>query len=673
VAYDVVYIDHGNIGSAKNYVLLKNKVPHAFKLNDRPIKTSKVWYVSSYTDINNFDFTWTPHIYKKNFNHCAKNQYGYSDSGLTLINKNSVLSNNLNIDDTFKITRTSKNHEIFYVDTGSHKNYIKQLQLNHNVKTTRFFDSWQKVAKRCANKMESEYCWIVPSDVQVDSIDFSWFPNFWETNFLHIFKSKWQKNSGVMFVHRDWLKDTTQYKYRQDFIVQGDKDAYDKFFLDFFDDNSKLSEKSFNVGATKIRFFDNHLDTIKRLTSKATTKYFWVLSGNCKYEEFDFSWLPDEKTYDHLHTFPSDDQPYGDTFFVDKHSFDIKSKNLKNFKHYETINFNKQQKVRRCLYDFLGIGHYDFAKAIKDHYQRTPTKYFWIVNMKAKAVPRDEFQYDFSPDYWSPPTIYTFGDDNDIMLIPKDAGPHIIEQVYDYPHIKKLDIQATERTLMDVIFISYDEPNAEKHWKMLKEKCPRAKRVQNIKGQTEAYHTAAKLSKTEWFYAVFAKHEPVESFNYDWQPNRLKAPCHYIFYGVNEINKLEYGHSGVILYERNLVLATIDPGLDFTLSAKHDVVPIVSAINRFAYTPLMAWRTAFRECIKLKYDIDTTNNIEQKYRLKIWCTVGKGKNAEWCIKGANDAVEYMDSVKSRLEDLKKSYNFEWLIKYFKDKYGEVND
>ena len=64
---------------------------------------------------------------------------------------------------------------------------------------------------------------------------------------------------------------------------------------------------------------------------------------------------------------------------------------------------------------------------------------------------------------------------------------------------------------------------------------------------------------------------------------------------------------------------------------------------------------------------------EQKYRLKIWCTVGEGKNAEWCIKGANDAVEYMDSVKSRLEDLKKSYDFEWLIKYFKDKYGEVND
>ena len=70
----------------------------------------------------------------------------------------------------------------------------------------------------------------------------------------------------------------------------------------------------------------------------------------------------------------------------------------------------------------------------------------------------------------------------------------------------------------------FDEPNAEKHWQMLKDKCPRAKRVNKVKGQTEAYHAAANLSDTEWFYAVFAKHEPIESFHYDWQPDRLKSP-----------------------------------------------------------------------------------------------------------------------------------------------------
>ena len=70
------------------------------------------------------------------------------------------------------------------------------------------------------------------------------------------------------------------------------------------------------------------------------------------------------------------------------------------------------------------------------------------------------------------------------MLVPKESGTWIHEQVYDYPHIQKRSNTATERTPMDVIFISYDEPNAEKHWQMLKDKCPRAKRVNKVKGQT---------------------------------------------------------------------------------------------------------------------------------------------------------------------------------------------
>jgi len=666
MAYDVLFVDHGNPGSDKKYHNLKQHIPYAVD-NINQIKTSPYWQVSSYTDIDKFNFDWEPNPHEKHYKHCGVNNYGLADNGISLEHK---MPAELHINELLKIHRTDK-HEIFYVDTGSKKNYLPNLENTHDVKRTRFFDSWQKVAKRCANKMTSEYCWIVPSDVDSTSIDFTWYPDFWETNYLHIFGSKWQRNSGVMFVHRNWVDD--EFKYRNDFTVRGDQDAYDKFFLDFFDDNSKISFSTFKTNTSLIRFFDNHFDTIKRLTTKSTTKYFWVLSGNCDYEKFDFTWLPDEDTYDHLHTFPSNTQVYGDTFFIDKHSFDIKSKEVSNFKHYETINFNKQQSAKRLPYDSLVISHYDFAKAIKDRYKDTPTKYFWITNKLAEPLPREEFKYDFAPDYWSPATIYTFGPDNDVMLVPKESGTWINEQVYDYPHIQKRSNRATERTLMDVIFISYDEPNAEKHWQMLKLKCPRAKRVDKVKGQTEAYHTAANMSNTDWFFAVFAKHEPIESFTYDWQPDRLKSPCHYIFNGINEINKLEYGHSGVIMYEKNLVLATTDPGLDFTLSAKHDVVPIVTAINRFAYTPLMAWRTAFRECIKLKYDVDTTGDVEQKYRLKVWCTEGEGTNAEWCMRGANDAVEYMDSVNSNMDDLKKSYNFDWLINYFTNKYGEIND
>ena len=666
MAYDVLFVDHGNPGSNTTFKQLKNKAPYTV-VDRKHVKTNPYWLVSSYADVDNFDFTYTPNVHELNFTHCGVNNYGLADNGISLQHSNSEL----HINNFLKINRTDQ-HEIFYVDTGSHHNFKNELETHHNVQTTRFYDSWQKVAKRCANKMTAEYCWIVPSDVDANSIDFTWYPDFWETNYLHIFASKWQRNSGVMFVHRDWLVDTSEFKYRKDFVVRGDTDAYDKFFLDFFDDNSKISEHTFDVETQKIRFFDNHLDTIRRLTSKSTTKYFWVLSGNCDYTKFDFSWIPDEDTYDHLHTFASNSQVYGDTFFIDKNSFELKSKDLANFKHYETINFNKQQKVERLSYDIQKINHYDFAKAIKDAYQNTNTKYFWIVNTIAKQS--KEFTFDFAPDYWSPATVYTFGPDNDVMLVPKEAGPFIKEQVYDYPHIQKKLQPATISTAMDVIFISYDEPNAEKHWNILKAQCPRAKRIQNIKGQTEAYHAAAHLSETEWFYIVFPKLEVLDTFDFSYQPDRLKNICHYIFYAKNPVNDLEYGHGAIVLYNKQLTLSTISPkGLDFTLSSPHDTVPIVSAINHLDIDPWMAWRTAFREVMKLKQSIDMIPSVESTYRLKIWTSKAKGPNGEWVLKGSNDASDYYDNYKNSYKDLIKSYDFAWLKQYFENRYGKIND
>ena len=115
------------------------------------------------------------------------------------------------------------------------------------------------------------------------------------------------------------------------------------------------------------------------------------------------------------------------------------------------------------------------------------------------------------------------------------------------------------------------------------------------------------------------------------------------------------------IYNKDLTLKTVQPGLDFTLSQSHDVVPILSTISNCNETPLLGWRTAFREVIKL---LSMKTTVESRYRLKKWCTLGKGENAEWIYKGAQDAKKYFEANK----DLKLSYNFEWLRDYFKSLY-----
>jgi hypothetical protein len=85
----------------------------------------------------------------------------------------------------------------------------------------------------------------------------------------------------------------------------------------------------------------------------------------------------------------------------------------------------------------------------------------------------------------------------------------------------------------------------------------------------------------------------------------------------------------------------------------------------------MAWRTAFRECLKLRGNTD----VESQYRLNKWLTATKDYmvNAEYSIYGAEDAVEYYDSVAGNFEELKKSYDWAWLASYAFVKRGLTPD
>ena len=55
---------------------------------------------------------------------------------------------------------------------------------------------------------------------------------------------------------------------------------------------------------------------------------------------------------------------------------------------------------------------------------------------------------------------------------------------------------------IDIIYLSYDEPNAEENYADLLAKVPWAKRVHGIKGSDAAHKACAKLSETDRFVTV---------------------------------------------------------------------------------------------------------------------------------------------------------------------------
>jgi hypothetical protein len=62
--------------------------------------------------------------------------------------------------------------------------------------------------------------------------------------------------------------------------------------------------------------------------------------------------------------------------------------------------------------------------------------------------------------------------------------------------------------------------------------------------------------------------------------------------------------------------------------------------------------------------MDTQPTVETEYRLETWLTVANGDYAEWCLRGAQDAVDYYNEVWGQYDLLMLSFEWAWLQKRF---------
>lgn len=407
--------------------------------------------------------------------------------------------------------------------------------------------------------------------------------------------------------------------------------------------------------AQVVRYYDNHLSTIRRCVARAKTPSVWIVSSCCIYFHFDFSYKAKPWEAYQIHCWPSGRQKFGDTFLINVAEFN-KQKDIGLLEWYKDINWHSEW-VPRAPWPTLECPTEDLTSALKAEIIDTP--YVWLNG----RVPYDVF-------LWKDRSFVTFNSGGSVSLAPREIKGHLQTQIYDYPFInKQKDIIYGEK-LLDIIYISNGEPDAEQWYNHLVDLTQRpVARVQNVVGRTAAYKAAARLSETPWFFAVFAKLEVLPGFNFAWQPDYLQEPKHYIFHSKNPVNGLEYGHMGVIAYNKQLVLDTVESGLDFTLSKPHAVIPVISAIAHYNTTPELTWRTAFREVIKLKDDVEKTNSVASNHRLQVWLEVAEGDYASWSKQGALDAIEYYNSVSGDYDKLKLSYDWLWLTTYYSNRYS----
>jgi len=191
----------------------------------------------------------------------------------------------------------------------------------------------------------------------------------------------------------------------------------------------------------------------------------------------------------------------------------------------------------------------------------------------------------------------------------------------------------------DIVFISYDEPNADLHYADLLNKAPWAKRVHGVKGSDAAHKAAAALSDTGWFITVDADNIVHSSFfdlDLDMSDPKIQV---YGWCGRNKINGLRYGNGGLKIWKKDFVInmrtheasESDRAQVDFCWEDGYRNFPTVYSDSVINGSPFQSWRAGFREGVKMTL-LDGVKipamEIKEKvwwhniHRLRMWSTVG---------------------------------------------------
>ena len=240
----------------------------------------------------------------------------------------------------------------------------------------------------------------------------------------------------------------------------------------------------------------------------------------------------------------------------------------------------------------------------------------------------------------------------------------------------------------DVIFLSYDEPNAEKNYADLLSKLPWAKRVHGVEGSDAAHKACAAKSETEYFVTVDADNIIDPNFlklQIDLDALELTPDHVFSWCGRIHVNGLMYGNGGLKLWTRKFVNEmktheNSDPAdhkglVEFCFDSRYyqfDNCYSTSYTNGSAF---QAWRAGFREGVKMSLDqgakVANLQNIwwQNYQRLLIWCNIGSDVDyGLWSIYGAREGA-YLTNCTDW--DYSNVRDFKWLANQWTEKYSKI--
>ena len=493
---------------------------------------------------------------------------------------------------------------------------------------------------------KTELFWIIPSGVQVkDDFTFDMYfshDNEFDRKINHVFKNG-EYYDGVILCSKHSPISEREFKYRfitnkkEHDIVASNSLSYDRIVAKTYKEFCELKE------SVLTDFFYVVPDDVD---------VNWNFNYHIPYYERDVIHLfKNGNCYDGIFLIHKDrsltQREFDYRFFVNKKEVDIIASNVKE-------------------YDKIYVDNYDdFVKQLTT----VKSKFVWVI-------PNDvdlNWDFNYHIPYYERDNIHVFknGKYHDgVFIIHKDKP--LTQREFDYRFFinkKEIDTIVSTPKPYDIVFISYNEPNADDNYSMLIQRFPEAKRIHGVKGIHQAHIKAAELCTSTMFWVVDGDAYVLESFNFDYQAPKWQQDQVFVWRSINPINDLEYGYGGVKLLPRSLTLNMdlTKPDMTTSISDKFKAVEEVSNVTAFNTDEFSTWRSAFRECCKLaSKTIKGQINDETNERLARWCSAyGRDRLfGDYAISGARAGRKYGNDNVNNADKLKLINDFDWLKEQF---------
>lgn len=428
----------------------------------------------------------------------------------------------------------------------------------------------------------------------------------------------------------------------------------------------------------QIRFpFIKTASSISDAQVKSLTHMFWVIWDDLKIcDNFNFEIHIPEWDKQYVHVFKNLNGDIGVCLIPKSKEISKKENDYRFFINSKHIDIVASY---TGLYDKFIISSYeDYENA----YVTSRTEMFWCIYNEIVITDNSIFELYFDPrnkvyDYDRDINHVFLNQDiddkkyNGLMLMSKNKK--VPKREIDFRFLvekKEHDKLVSKLKPYDIVFISYNESNADKNYQRLLDKNLENKiyRIHGIKGIHQAHIEAAKIVTTPMFWVVDGDAVITNDFSFSHLVPRHDRHVVHVWHSKNPINGLEYGYGGVKLLPKKQTLEMDINSSDMTssISTSFKVMPGVSNVTEFNVDPFSTWRSAFRECVKLSSKIILGQvDEETESRLDAWCNIDStAAFANYAKQGAQLGKEYGQNNAGNIPALNMINNFEWLKHQF---------